>query len=94
MKSFGITDLACDSYILSGDSYFKPAGVACVNSKFRPNGDKIWRHFALQFDETCDMLRLFMDGTLVFEMNLEVKVSELDCVGDGKRWSLGHSHPG
>lgn len=65
-----------------------------VDAKFKPNGDKMWRHFILQFDEVNDKLRLFLDGTMVFEMNLGAAVSEVDCAGTGKRWTLGHSHPG
>ena len=68
---------------------FKPS-----DHKFKPNGDKIWRHFAYQFDEVEDELRLFLDGTMVFSMPFGAAVSAVDCVGQGKRWTLGHSHPG
>ena len=49
---------------------------------------------ALQFDENSDMLRYYMDGTLVFAVAWGASVKRVDCIGPGKRWSLGHSHPG
>jgi hypothetical protein len=64
------------------------------DDKYKPNSDKIWRHFAYQFDEVNDELRLFLDGTMVFNVPFGAAVSAVDCVGQGKRWTLGHSHPG
>jgi len=42
--------------------YFKDLGVSELQYL---RGDKVWRHVALQFDETSDELRLYIDGTLL-----------------------------
>lgn len=75
----------------SGYEYFDDHGVV---DKFKLEGQIVWRHMSLQFDEITDMFRLYMDGTLVFEDPWGGPVSAVDCVGKGKKWSLGHAHPG
>jgi hypothetical protein len=79
----------------SGYRYFgKQEGGAQMDDKFKVQGDQVWRHMAYQFDETSDKLRLYMDGTMVFESDWGSPVSGVDCAGPGKKWSLGHQYPG
>ena len=66
-------------------------------NKFHFHSHKIWRHMALQFNEASDHLLLFIDGNKVFESAWgggTNTISRADCQGLGKKWALGHSHPG
>ena len=49
-----------------------------MESKFFLQGDKIWRHLAFQFNEDDDMIRFFVDGSLLMEGPSLVPVSEID----------------
>ena len=49
-----------------------------MESKFFLQGDKIWRHLAFQFNEDDDMIRFFVDGSLLMEGLSLVPVSEID----------------
>ena len=75
----------------SGFQYFDANGV---EDKFRIDGDRIWRHFAYVFDEADDKVKVYMDGTMVFESDWGGPIESVDCVGPGKRWAFGRSHPG
>lgn len=43
-----------------------------VSHKFKPSGDKFWRHMAFQMDEGSDTIRFFLDGVIVLEKNWDV----------------------
>ena len=88
-----ISDLRPGDFIKAGDSYFTPTDAGMEN-KYKINGDQVWRHMAYQFDEDSDKTRLYMDGIMVFESAHGVPISGADCAGNGKKWSIGHSHPG
>lgn len=80
-----------DGHANSGYLYFDDHGVG---DTFKPQDDFTWRHIAYQFDEVDDVTRFFLDGDLVYSHPYGKPVSQADCVGAGKRWTLGHSHPG
>jgi len=81
-----------DGHANSGYMYFDDHDVS---DKFKPQDDRTWRHIAYQFDEIDDVTRFFLDGVMVYETAYGKPVSQADCVNTGgKRWSLGHSHPG
>lgn len=71
--------------------YFKDLGMS---EKYFWQGDKFWRHVALQFDESTDRLRLFMDGKQIISTSFDSAVSKSDCTGSNRKLAIGHSNPG
>ena len=65
-----------------------------LQDKYKFRGDRWWRHMSFVFDEAVDMIRFYIDGTLVIQKPWGSAVAQADCNGPGKRLALGHSHPG
>ena len=59
-------------------------------AKFNLEGDLIWRHIALVYDETTDNYRLYYDGSLAYEGWHGSKVRLSDCNGAGTELTFGH----
>lgn len=54
------------------------------------------RHIAVQFDHKSDVIRIFLDGTLLSVVPAVKPISSVDVPSEGrmKKLALGHSHPG
>jgi len=61
-----------------------------TDAKFNLEGDLIWRHIALVFDETTDNYRLYYDGSLAYEGGFGSPIREADCTGPGMELTFGH----
>jgi hypothetical protein len=69
-----------------------------VTRKYRPNGNRIWRHMALRFDEVRNEVAFYLDGVLaVVESQPDKPVREIDQPTPGGYDTailLGHADPG
>lgn len=63
-------------------------------AKFELNGDSVWRHLTMVFDEESDNVRYYMDGVKAWEGAWLSKVRNADCNGGNKTVTLGRSWPG
>ena len=59
-------------------------------AKYNLEGDLIWRHVAVVYDETTDNFRLYYDGSLAYEGWHGSNIRKSDCVGPGEEWTFGH----
>eukprot|EP00281_Chroomonas_sp_CCMP1168_P016014 CAMPEP_0206220982 /NCGR_PEP_ID=MMETSP0047_2-20121206/5167_1 /ASSEMBLY_ACC=CAM_ASM_000192 /TAXON_ID=195065 /ORGANISM="Chroomonas mesostigmatica_cf, Strain CCMP1168" /LENGTH=1725 /DNA_ID=CAMNT_0053643677 /DNA_START=282 /DNA_END=5460 /DNA_ORIENTATION=+ len=66
-----------------------------VEDKYKWNSDKVWRHMAVQFDETSDLVHFFLDGTLAVSVPWNSPVTGADCPNaPDKAIAFGHELPG
>jgi len=64
-----------------------------VDQKFQLNDDFNWRHMALVFDETTDIVKFYMDGKFVVDGPWGSAVTGADCNGPNKFMALGRYGP-
>jgi hypothetical protein len=60
-----------------------------VGEQFHLNGDQVWRHIAVVYDETSDTQRLYYDGALAWEGDFGSPVAQADCADAGSGLALG-----
>ena len=72
-----------------------------VQEKFQLNGDAVWRHIAVQYNEVDNSMRLFYDGRLAYKgpwgsdhASAGSDVKKADCNGANARLNLGRTEPG
>ena len=52
-----------------------------VQDKWKLRGNRIWRHVAVQYDETNNYYRIFYDGELAHEADYGNTITGIDCSG-------------
>ena len=66
-----------------------------VAKKYQLNGNALWRHIAIVYDETDDHFRLYFDGALAHRQKYGSSVKNMDaCTGSNPRLMIGRMDPG
>jgi len=68
---------------------------AFVPKKYQLDGNKIWRHIAVTFDETDDNLLIYYDGALALStpFGSSIKLADPPSTDTGATLTLGRSGP-
>ena len=59
-------------------------------AKYNLEGDLIWRHIAVVYDETTDNFRIYYDGSRAYEGWHGSSIQKSDCNGPGTELTFGH----